>query len=661
MIKATTSSVSTVCCLTLAFVLTTSNSEAFQFLLPRCSLNPSSKSKSIIGLYATSNTIDDEGKEQSTPSTDEAAAQKEDLLTTLSELENLQENVLEASDKETLESLKTSLNDVETNVATQMSMLLPPMGMSSADYAATMRTYAKLPVRSRIAFCKALELDNPVEAALDFARIPEIATLLYTERSRLTPAKLQSAMKATESLIFQKQNAVTVEMPPKTSEKAGVFSLFQQNTSSSSTTTSVGQALSAQDEQFENLVSQTFSRVTRKEGREATQRDLEVLKGALNRETFLVSSTKNIPGGFLVFGTPNERLEPPALLKAIDKKLPRQWPCQVMYIKDFTAQARGDDRGLNAPMLVLLRKDMSPEPRLALRTLSNLVAMSTAFLFSIGVYGGNKVVMDRLEENSATGDFVGFEWFTEKTLEVLLPILAIQLIHELGHLLVQKRYDLKTSFPTLLPGWGLPFLGCQSNLVESAPSKKALFDFAFVGPLLGLLAALGFFVTGLEFTNAAGPETIKYLPAVPVDVLRSSTLGGSLVDYFLGGGQGFITLQDPKETVPLHPYAIAGFVGILTNALALIPLGSTDGGRLSITIFGRPGQLLIGAGVWFFLLIASFSFERADALIGAWVTYNIVQNDLEIPCRDEVTEVDAIRAVSAFALWFVAILAIVPM
>eukprot|EP00977_Amphora_coffeiformis_P002534 scaffold473_cov156-Amphora_coffeaeformis.AAC.16 len=574
----------------------------------------------------------------------EAIAQKEVLSTTLNELDGLKSNILEAPDKETLEMLQQSLTHIEFKVATQVSTLLPPVGLSASDFASALKMYAKLPIRSRIAFCQALDIENPRDAALDFDRIPEIVTLLYTER--LTTTAIENSIKTTANLVIKERSDFSTELPKLSKDAKGKSNLNNDRSALFGET-------SQEEAQLINLVEQTFTRTTRQEGRVATEQDLQTLVKALDRETFVVTGKEAIPGGFLIRGTPNSKLadKPDALLQAIDDRLPAQWSCQVSCVEDFTASMRGETDGLNRPALLLFKKDMSPESRPVLRTLSNLSALTTAFLFSVGVYGGNKLAMARLEEKSPSGDFIGFEWFTDKTLEVLLPILLIQAVHEFGHWAIAQRDGLKVATPTLLPSWGLPVLGCQSNIEESPKNRTSLFDFAVVGPSLGLLASVGFLVAGLELTNAADPETLKFLPSLPVDVLRSSTLGGSLVDYFLGGGQGFVTLQDPKEAVPLHPFAIAGFTGLLANALALLPLGSTDGGRMSITVFTRPGQFVISTAVWLFLLVASFSFERADALIGAWVVYNIVQNDLEIPCRDEISQVDPYRVVTAFGLW----------
>jgi membrane-associated protease RseP (regulator of RpoE activity) len=97
------------------------------------------------------------------------------------------------------------------------------------------------------------------------------------------------------------------------------------------------------------------------------------------------------------------------------------------------------------------------------------------------------------------------------------------------------------------------------------------------GPIAGLLASLTFFVVGLGLTASImtmdnGQMQAAELPALPLYLLRSSTLGGDLIELALG--KGTLMRELPSETVlPLHPFAVSGFLGILTNALALLPLG----------------------------------------------------------------------------------------
>ncbi len=78
--------------------------------------------------------------------------------------------------------------------------------------------------------------------------------------------------------------------------------------------------------------------------------------------------------------------------------------------------------------------------------------------------------------------------------------------------------------------------------------------------------------SGLEqqvFMNAAAQAN---LPSLPVDLVRCSSLAGGMVEWLLGDGT--LVSTGPESLIRLHPLAIAGFVGIVSNALNLLPVGS---------------------------------------------------------------------------------------
>ena len=92
-----------------------------------------------------------------------------------------------------------------------------------------------------------------------------------------------------------------------------------------------------------------------------------------------------------------------------------------------------------------------------------------------------------------------------------------------------------------------------------------------------MLASLGALVIGSQLTLASDPSL---LPALPLDILRQSTLGGGIIDSILGGGALNVPLGAEASqavagmTVSLHPVAIAGYIGLILNGLALLPIGS---------------------------------------------------------------------------------------
>jgi membrane-associated protease RseP (regulator of RpoE activity) len=291
-------------------------------------------------------------------------------------------------------------------------------------------------------------------------------------------------------------------------------------------------------------------------------------------------------------------------------------------------------------------------------------ALATACLFSVGVYDPTGSIMTKITDLAAVGDYSGVDLYGGKIAEVLLPLAVILASHEIGHFLIAKNENITTAFPTLVPFWsGLPLLGSLTRISSSPRNKTALFDFAFLGPLLGFVSSFIFLGIGLVATQATiGTDAAQYLPSLPVSILKLSTLGGTVVDNFFGGNR-YIIGQDPSVAVSLHPYAIAGFCGMMINALELIPLGSTDGGRISQSLFGRQGHSVVGGLAWLALLISSFSMGESQgaALTAVWIASSVTQNDMEVPARDETDDVNVPRSVAAFSMWFLAFLVIVPM
>ena len=97
-----------------------------------------------------------------------------------------------------------------------------------------------------------------------------------------------------------------------------------------------------------------------------------------------------------------------------------------------------------------------------------------------------------------------------------------------------------------------------------------MFDFAIAGPLAGLFVSLGLLLVGLEMTRQMGIDA--NLPVIPVDLARVSSLGGGMIQYFLGK-YSLLPGQGLGANVELHPFAISGWIGCVINALALLPLG----------------------------------------------------------------------------------------
>lgn len=170
---------------------------------------------------------------------------------------------------------------------------------------------------------------------------------------------------------------------------------------------------------------------------------------------------------------------------------------------------------------------------------------------------------------------------------------------------------------------------------------------------------------GLVLTAIADAETVQMFPGLPLEILRQSSLGGGLIDLVLGNGVLNIPASSSEAAqalagtvIALHPLAVAGFVSLFVNALAMVPAGRTDGGRISMAIFGRSGAQAVS----FISLASLFVLGIQSDLILFYFSFLIFcQSELDIPMRNEIDDVDVKGVVlSAFA-GFLMLLTLIPM
>ena len=150
------------------------------------------------------------------------------------------------------------------------------------------------------------------------------------------------------------------------------------------------------------------------------------------------------------------------------------------------------------------------------------------------------------------------------------------------------------------------------------------------------------------------------LPAFPIAMLKSSTLGGGIIEFFVG--KGALMSSSADSVLPLHPFTIAGFVGMFSNALALLPIGNTDGGRVSQVMFGRRGAYIVSV---FTLLLSCVlglcGLDDQRTLLVHILFAMIWQREPESPALNEVDELDFQRGLLGIAAAALVFLVLLPM
>ena len=232
-----------------------------------------------------------------------------------------------------------------------------------------------------------------------------------------------------------------------------------------------------------------------------------------------------------------------------------------------------------------------------------------------------------------------------------LGVVAVQIIHEVAHYLVAKRKKIKIGPPVPIPSFHIvsfPFFGCITPLRSFPPNRAALLDFALSGPMAALAVSLGLVFGGVLLTSRASALDIARFPVMSVASMKSSFLLGSILSWLLPK-----TMMLPlAQPIPMHPFFVVGTSGMLSSALNLLPISRLDGGRACFAAMGQRQGAVISAFTILWILSTVLSGGASSVLLSWTVLIALFQMRLEIPCRDECTEVGGKR----LWLWLVSFL-----
>lgn len=246
---------------------------------------------------------------------------------------------------------------------------------------------------------------------------------------------------------------------------------------------------------------------------------------------------------------------------------------------------------------------------------------------------------------------------TAQDLTETLPLVAAEwgvlAAHELGHRLAAARRNVGLYAPLLIPSGSagfLPSFGAITRFRGFVQDRTTLLEVSAAGPAFGAAASGALLLVGAALT-AAGATDVSVDSASFAD----SLLVGALAQLCVGAD----ALAASPE-VRVNSALLAGWAGLTIQALNCLPLGETDGGRISLALLGRRGARAVGVLGTAALVIASFS----NALLGLWLlVVLILQRGPVLPCREELSEPDPdsrARLVGALLLTALPALVLLP-
>jgi membrane-associated protease RseP (regulator of RpoE activity) len=166
----------------------------------------------------------------------------------------------------------------------------------------------------------------------------------------------------------------------------------------------------------------------------------------------------------------------------------------------------------------------------------------------------------------------------------MAAVMAILLMHEMGHFVQTLRYRVPASLPLFLP---VPvFMGTMGAVIIMDPSKanrKQLFDIGLWGPWAGLVVAIPMIWFGIQTaqTDPAGSDFRFGTPLVFKLITKLIVASGRPE---LAGA-----------AIKANPLFMAGWVGMLVTGLNMLPVSQLDGGHVIYGLFGRRSKWIARA------------------------------------------------------------------
>jgi Zn-dependent protease len=233
-------------------------------------------------------------------------------------------------------------------------------------------------------------------------------------------------------------------------------------------------------------------------------------------------------------------------------------------------------------------------------------------------------------------------------------VLAILLMHEMGHFVMTVVYRVRASLPYFIP---LPIspigtMGAVIGMDGLKANRRQIFDIGLAGPLAGLVIAAPIVWFGIARLDLAGAEPGRPTLDLP--------LAMRLVVDYVHPGQ-----YDPEIGVPLtsaNAFLMAGWVGLLVTGLNMMPVSQLDGGHVIYALFGRKAHW-IARGFMLFVFIymglAYYLYDQFPTWMIMAVLVLLIGTD-HPPTSDDTVKLGWGRTILGLASLAIPVLCFVP-
>jgi membrane-associated protease RseP (regulator of RpoE activity) len=195
-----------------------------------------------------------------------------------------------------------------------------------------------------------------------------------------------------------------------------------------------------------------------------------------------------------------------------------------------------------------------------------------------------------------------------------VSLMGILGIHELGHILANRKYGIGASWPYFLPGAPgfIPTLGALIVLRGNMPNRNVMFDVGIAGPIAGLIVTMIVSIYGSTISTLITSEEAQSLENLGPLPYGDSLLMVSTLHLTGMVGENMVLVASPV--------LFAAWLGFLITFLNLMPAWQLDGGHLARSTLGVRWHkiltlasiaILFVLGFFFMALLVLFLSNRA--------------------------------------------------
>jgi hypothetical protein len=308
------------------------------------------------------------------------------------------------------------------------------------------------------------------------------------------------------------------------------------------------------------------------------------------------------------------------------------------------------------PIIVALPKKVEPDDRLVkqstgmtlLKRASFPLSIVTTFVYSVSCFALNPRFFDSIINKN---DISVLTW----CLPVFFGVFAVQATYEGTRWLVAKYRGINSGSPIPLPSSQIGIFGCISSLRSFPPCRSTMMEYSLSGPVACFTVSFTLLIFGLLRTIRSPEAALLVFPHLPVAILKSSLLVGSILTVI---APKLLTLSLAQPT-PVHPCFVIGFSGILASSLNLLPIFRLDGGRACTAALGNRIGAIVSVSSLMFLLSVALTSDSSLAVVWG-IMIATFRRKFEIPARDEITPVGDVHLGSWIASLTLAILVLAP-